>query len=318
NESRLPRIPLTDAMFRMRAPAADLRSSGTIASVTRTMPLRLTSCTCMKLSIVKSLYGVMSRMAALLTRMSSRPFRSPICLASAATDRLSVISTCAYIAPSSDAAVARPAASSTSATQTCAPSCAKRRAMLSPMPRPLPVTSATLSFRRCAKVTSLLSFARAAAPGGAACSDHASASAEAADARLIVEQAHQLRPHAQRNRVAGAQFDVFVQSRTDRSRKLGRAVGLLDHVESRDAQIDIAFGAKLFDDFDFALQGTAIRGNGGETLRPQPDQDRRAAGRYPCQHVARQRQVDTAEIDAVRDQPAAQEIHRRAADESCD
>ena len=58
---------------------------------------------------------------------------------------------------------------------------------------------------------------------------------QAADAGLLVEQAHQLRPQVERDALAGPEIDRLVEPGAERARQLARPVGLLDHLEARNA-----------------------------------------------------------------------------------
>src|SRR4051794_33873286 len=107
--------------------------------------VRLTSCTrrqaSSSVSRIESSSG--GEMPALLKQTSTPPKCSTVAAYMACTSSALVTSACTY-SPSISSARALPTSSARSATTTCAPSAAKRRAPARPMPLAAPVMTATL------------------------------------------------------------------------------------------------------------------------------------------------------------------------------
>jgi hypothetical protein len=149
-EQRWPRRPMIEPMLRIR-PQPEVMI-GSSASVQLTAPPRLTRRTCSSRARVRRSIPVMSRIAALLTRMCRAPKRSLAMPASCSTEAGSAMSTwvatAARPARRSWFASASAGSVSMSASTTAAPSRARRVAMARPIPRAAPVTIAALPASR--------------------------------------------------------------------------------------------------------------------------------------------------------------------------
>src|SRR5215207_9211194 len=147
----MPITPAPEEVFTIAPPESCM--SGISCFMHRKTPVRLMSMIRCHSSVVRSAVGVWDcSTPALLNATSSRPKASTVRASAAWTSSSRVTSQVSASARppfcSMSRAVSRTSSSGMPATATAAPSAAKARAVVRPMPLPAPVTKATLSVKR--------------------------------------------------------------------------------------------------------------------------------------------------------------------------